>query len=346
MISKIRTSFIAFLILVAISIFLLGCSKSPSPATATIRSITPEPKKTSTSTFTFLHQISTYTPSPTRTRRPTLTATKNPNSYMCETKKDQGNFGTDIRREFGEAPDKTWLFIICFLGDDEMPHHYVLYNQADPQKTFSLEYPEILDHRDTWYAWGWTMDSQYLFLGYHEFCEYVGTCQFIDVKGLFRLNPSTHEFTPILPFREDKRQYAISISNSAEVLAYAISGTNVLHLNNLSKNIDREITLAPNQFSYGDFVWSPDDTLLLFSSSSKENVFENSFWLYKSKNSSITRLLANYDDKEFLIAGWIDNNTIILYGSGVGSKQPFRYTYNIQTEELLMFEELTPSPTP
>lgn len=273
-----------------------------------------------------------------------LVATKYPNSRMCETENYQGYFLTSFRREFGESPDKTWLFVQC-LSDHEKHSHYVLLNQSDPSKSWAIEYPDIIENPLTWYAWSWAKDNQALYLGYRPFCEYAIMCMYVDAKGVFSLNPDTHEFSSLLPFREDKRQYSLSFTHDAKLLTYIITGTQTLYVRDLSKNEETEIALDTNQISYGNLSWSPDDNFLVFRGSSKENILDFSLWLFKSSDFSVTEILAG-DEKDFFIAGWSDKGKILLHRSGVGASQPFRYTYDIRTDELLLLDDSTPSPTP
>ena len=200
-----------------------------------------------------------------------LTATKYPNSKMCAIENHQGDFLTSFRREFGESPDKTWLFVQC-LYNDENHSHYVLLNQSNPSKSWAIEFPEIIENPLTWYAWGWTKDSQTLYLGYRPFCEYAITCMHVDAKAVYLLSSTTHQFSSILPFRDDKTQYSFDFSRDTRFLAYIITGTQTLYVRDLTIDAENEIELDRSESSYGNLHWSPEDNYLVFHSSSKEDI--------------------------------------------------------------------------
>ena len=239
----------------------------------------------------------------------------------------------------GYSPDNQWFFIDCYdINDCETHNHYVMYNNENNDKSWVITNNEIASLTGTrpfgWYAAGWSENNQLVYLVYEHFCDNLFYCLFVDAQLVIEVDLSSQSSVTLLPQDiELLIDYALAFSQDSKYLAYIELISQELIIRDLDTNQETIVQLNDSENLFGLISWSPNNTKLIMMGSSKKDFSDYSLWVIDRNVKEANQILSE-EKKNYYPMAWLDEKTIILFLSMGDMNEPYRYLYNIETEEL------------
>ncbi len=370
--SKTIVSFIVLFLL-----FIVSCnsqsSVTQSPTSTVNPNITNSPIATTTLNFMFV-------PSATLSSRDATQVhnmfTAIPATLQARNVKCKDGFGLEMGLDVIRMSNDEWTLLTCSPqpkdrkdkwtpGVVNFGTRYTQIIKTDLSRTWTIQHNEfdysIIDRPDAFIApYRWTADGKYLYFYPQYYPGGSGGPEsyflYTLINNLYRINLETGEFKLFL----SKDQFgALAFSPNDQFLVYSERNTpDVIHVKNMGTDSDLQIKLNEDIVAAGAFVWSPNNSQVIFvvGYGEQRDLSGTAIFVLNPKNMSVRKVLAN-DIRMFEPYGcsddhnvWLDENTICLDSANheLDTWNKF-FSFNIKTGEvkyLYSWGEEFPTSTP
>jgi len=341
-------------IVILIACILAACGAAPSPAPTQI------PPKAELAASTPLPQLS-RTPLPQPTRRPSQTPT--PTEINAAYKIPEALTGLCQEQYYDKAkfsPSKRW-YICGGSGGD-----FNLIDTGRASWRFSAKNQFDTDYDGSFSLLHWTGDEKFLYFAFINSVDGPFPIT-VNAEMLFRMDLSTGKVTIVLGdipknYAESaaRHLYAVSISPTSRILAYAVDGPYTgdvppqqkLHLVDLQNSDEKIIPIEPEYQTIGEFVWSEDGQQLVYTLYNF-NLSAGDYTSCKYAYSIRWLNLADYNAITFIknisidpCANNVDRFKVLNVSTGQVTleKGNERWAYDVQSQRLELQGTVTPSP--
>jgi WD40 repeat protein len=325
--------------------FLAACRSHLPVTTAVEATSTALPTKASTATIKL-----TGTPTPSqRNNTPIATAqtmsTEPPELALIKTQYASFSATCDDSDDSSYtslSPEGNWLAIIC-------DHDQTLRIYSKTSKKWVLQFKDFADKqffdngqppRGRLYPVHWTNDEMYLYFRSTLSISAGGTCFYGGWgQGLYRLELANGAVTATLPPLMDAGLYLFSFSPSGRWLAYNSGVPTILNLQS-----GEEIILHEGKNVVGDFAWSPDDSMLAYSTCQPSEDYlikKSSIRIFSLETHKSKTILEAEIENVFLRIELEEVNRLKIYD---GNIYPPNYLFFDWSNEQLVTPTFTPTP--
>jgi hypothetical protein len=314
----------------AIFIILVSClsSKNISPtSTVAMSTSTSNELFIPENTFTETHTViitKTKTPKPTRTitntryNPPFISTMEQSNIEQTKTSIEIGSQNNDKCNKlysYSVSPTNNW--IICISSESTDSEYKYLVISQKSNVIWILSYSGLLGEENANSVSGifvayWSLDDKYLYILTPTSGD--GGDPIFHGGKLFRLKLSNGNISPIL----NDKNYVFKISPSGNLLVYHEEQySESLYIRNLVVNETNTIQM-PNEWSYGWFLWSPNEEMIVMSSIkyTDSNGYQYSQYLVNIIDKEVRQIFIKEQSNLNLKAiAWDGNEKIIFVDS-------------------------------
>lgn len=231
------------------------------------------------------------------------------------------------------SSNEEWILVNCESISGESKYVRIFRVDGSASWNISLDgFPWNSDENDPLarlISYHWMEDGKSVYL--RPVCCYdPGDHGIIsDAYGLYLLNLQTGELSIILSGENnDASPFSLSISPDGKYLAYVnlANTANILNISNLLTREERIIKLDEHYEDTGSFVWTPDNSSLIFTSVG-DGWESSSLYILEMDNLTLRSIIENDDrllfptskwDYQGKWGPWKDENTLYLVEKGNG----------------------------